>query len=80
MVGRWYYSLNDRETIETLAGLGYESCCWGAQLVGRSYINDDSDSRNTAIFFQLELKGLGRLGKKVDSALEHGILGYESSY
>ena len=80
MVGRWYYSLNDRETIETLAGLGYESCCWGAQLVGRSFINDDSDSRNTAIFFQLELKGLGRLGKKVDSALEHGILGYESSY
>lgn len=80
MVGRWYYSLNDRETIETLAGLGYESCCWGAQLVGRSYINDDGDSRNTAIFFQLELKGLGSLGKKVDSALEHGILGYESSY
>jgi len=80
MVGRWYYSLNDSETIETLAGLGYESCCWGAQLVGRSFINDDSNSRNTAIFLQLELKGLGRLGKKVDSALEHGILGYESSY
>ena len=78
LVGRWYYSLNDRETIETLAGLGYESCCWGAQLLGRSYINDDSDSRNTAVFFQLELKGLGKLGKKVDSALEHGILGYES--
>jgi LPS-assembly protein len=80
MVGRWYYSLKSSETIETLAGLGYESCCWGAQLVGRSFINDDSDSRNTAIFFQLEIKGLGRLGKKVDSALEHGILGYESSY
>jgi LPS-assembly protein len=80
MVGRWYYSLKGSETIETLAGLGYESCCWGAQLVGRSFINNDSDSRNTAIFFQLEIKGLGRLGKKVDSALEHGILGYESSY
>jgi LPS-assembly protein len=80
MVGRWYYSLKGSETIEALAGLGYESCCWGAQLVGRSFINNDSDSRNTAIFFQLEIKGLGRLGKKVDSALEHGILGYESSY
>jgi LPS-assembly protein len=79
LVGRWYYSLDDRETIETLGGLGYESCCWSAQLLGRSYINDDSDSRNTAVFFQLELKGLGKLGKKVDSALEHGILGYESS-
>jgi LPS-assembly protein len=79
LVGRWYYSLDDRTTIETLGGLGYESCCWGAQLVGRSYINDDSGSRNTAVFFQLELKGLGKLGKKVDSALEHGILGYESN-
>ena len=80
MVGRWYYSLNDSTTIETLGGLGYESCCWGAQIVGRSFINDDSGSRNNAVFFQLELKGLGKLGKKVDSALEHGILGYESSY
>ena len=78
LVGRWYYSLDDRETIEMLGGLGYESCCWGAQIVGRSYINNDNDSRNTAVFFQLELKGLGKLGKKVDSALEHGILGYES--
>ena len=77
MVGRWYYSLSDRETIETLGGLGYESCCWGAQILARNYINDDSGSRNTAVFFQLELKGLGKLGKKVDSALEHGILGYE---
>jgi LPS-assembly protein len=79
LVGRWYYSLDDKTTIEALGGLGYESCCWGAQIVGRSYINDDSDSRNNAVVFQLELKGLAKLGKKVDSALEHGILGYESS-
>jgi len=79
MVGRWYYSLDDRETIEALGGLGYESCCWGAQVVGRSYINNDSDSRNNAIFFQLEMKGLGKLGTKVDDALERGILGYESN-
>ena len=78
MVGRWYYSLDDSKTIETLGGLGYESCCWGLQVVGRTFINDDSGSRNNAVFVQLELKGLGRLGKKVDSALEHGILGYES--
>jgi len=78
LVGRWYYSLDDKTTIETLGGLGYESCCWGAQFVARSFINDDSGSRNNAFFFQLELKGLAKLGKKVDSALEHGILGYES--
>ena len=76
MVGRWYYSLDANETIEAIAGLGYESCCWGAQLVGRNYINNDEDDRNTAVFFQVELKGLGILGTKVDDVLERGILGY----
>jgi LPS-assembly protein len=77
MVGRWYYSLDENETLEAIAGLGYESCCWGAQLTGRSYINNDEDDRNTAIFFQVELKGLGTLGTKVDDVLERGILGYQ---
>ncbi|MBT8116642.1 MAG: LPS assembly protein LptD, partial [Gammaproteobacteria bacterium] len=60
-VGRWYYAMDDNETIEALAGLGYERCCWGIQVLGRSYINDDSLERNNAIFIQLELKGLGKL-------------------
>jgi len=78
MVGRWYYSLDDNETLEAIAGLGYESCCWSAQLVGRSYIINNGDDRNSEIFFQLELKGLGILGTKIDDVLERGILGYQS--
>ena len=27
-VGRWVYSLQDRQTIEQLAGIEYKSCCW----------------------------------------------------
>ena len=77
MVGRWYYSLQDRTTLEVLGGLGYESCCWTAQLVGRSYIRS-LNSRQKAVFLQVELKGLGRLINTVDKALERGILGYKS--
>ncbi len=77
MVGRWYYSLKDNTTLEALGGLGYESCCWTVQLVGRSYIRS-LDTRQKAIFLQVELKGLGRLVNTVDKALERGILGYES--
>jgi LPS-assembly protein len=77
MVGRWYYSLKDNTTLEALGGLGYESCCWSAQLVGRSYIRS-LDTRQKAIFLQVELKGLGRLVNTVDRALERGILGYKS--
>jgi LPS-assembly protein len=75
--GRWYYSLLDSQTLEVLGGLGYESCCWTAQLVGRSYVKT-RDTRENAIFLQVELKGLGRLIDTVDKALERGILGYES--
>jgi LPS-assembly protein len=77
-VGRWYYSLKSGATIEALAGIGYESCCWGLQLLGRSYISNTEEDHNNAVFLQLELKGLGKLGTKVDEALERGILGYET--
>jgi LPS-assembly protein len=77
LVGRWNYSLRDKVTLDALAGLGYESCCWTAQLVGRSFVRSLL-TRQQAIFLQLELKGLGRLVNTVDKALERGILGYDS--
>jgi LPS-assembly protein len=77
MVGRWYYSLQDSKTLEALGGLGYESCCWTVQLVGRSFVKN-AKTRSSAVFLQVELKGLGRLVNTVDKALERGILGYES--
>ncbi|HYQ72166.1 MAG TPA: LPS assembly protein LptD [Gammaproteobacteria bacterium] len=80
VVGRWYYSLKASETIEALGGIGYESCCWAAQLLARSYIYNTEDERNNSVFLQLELKGLGKLGTRVDEALERGILGYSSNY
>jgi LPS-assembly protein len=80
VIGRWNYSLDDDQTLEGLAGVGYESCCWNVQLVGRSYVNDEDGDRNTAIFLQVELKGLTSLGNQVDSLLERGILGYQESY
>jgi len=80
IVGRWYYSLQSSETIETLAGIGYESCCWALQLLGQSYINNTEGDYNNSVFLQLELKGLGKLGTKIDEALERGILGYQADY
>jgi LPS-assembly protein len=76
VVGRWYYSVQSSETIEALAGIGYESCCWALQLLAQSYINNTEGDRNNTVFMQLELKGLGKLGTMVDDALERGIFGY----
>lgn len=78
VIGRYYRSLMDNMTLEALAGIEYHSCCWATRMVFRDYINDiNADSRNKAIYFEIELKGLGRFGKKSESLLENSILGYE---
>ena len=80
LVGRWNYSLDDSKTLDTLAGFGYESCCWGLQLVGRSYVNNVNGDSTNAVYAQVEFKGLTSTGSQVDNLLEHGILGYEPGY
>jgi LPS-assembly protein len=79
-IGRWNYALDSRETLEAIGGFGYESCCWAAQLVGRSYVNDEGGDRNTGAYLQVEFKGLTSSGRQVDRLLERGILGYHSVY
>ncbi len=81
IVGRWYRSLKEDQTLETLAGIEYNSCCWATRLLIRDYVNNAfDDDRNLAIFFQVELKGLGNLGQKTDALLERSILGYGSGF
>ena len=46
-------------------------------LVKRNYVNDPSGGSNDTLYFQIELKGLTSFGDRVESVLEHGILGYE---
>ena len=76
LVGRWSHSLPDSTLLEGLGGVEYETCCWIARLVGRSYINNTAGERNTAVLFQIELKGLTSFGDPVSETLRSGILGY----
>ena len=76
-VGRWYHSLQESRTLESLAGLEYESCCWATRFVVRDYIHDVTEQdRNLAFFIQLELKGLGDVGHDADALLRKSVLGY----
>ncbi|QKT04361.1 LPS assembly protein LptD [Ectothiorhodospiraceae bacterium 2226] len=75
-VGRWVYSLQDGQSLETLGGLGYEDCCWGLRVVGRRFLTADGEY-DRAIMLELELKGLSSIGERglMDSLLQDGILG-----
>ncbi len=76
VVGRWNYSIEDRRTLDAFAGFEYGSCCWALRLVARHYVNDLDEESNNALYLQLELKGLTRVGNSISNLLEHGILGY----
>lgn len=84
-VGRVDYSLlNDPSrnatprVTQAIAGLEYKAdCCWAARVVYQRYAIDPT-SVNNAIFFQLELSGLGSLGQDPMGMLNRSIPGYQN--
>ncbi|TPG11824.1 LPS-assembly protein LptD [Rhodanobacter glycinis] len=89
LVGSWTYSVKDRETVEALAGVEYDSCCVSLRLVDRNYVNQayygfgpaptggNINQRDNAIMFEVVFKGLGSSGGQIDPLLRRDILGYQ---
>jgi LPS-assembly protein len=77
-IGQYSYSLLEKEPLEQFVGLEYEACCWRARVVGRRYISRSTGERDSAISFQLELKGLSQRATSPEDLLDRGILGYRS--
>ncbi|MEI2416829.1 LPS-assembly protein LptD [Orrella sp. JC864] len=76
-VGRVDYSLEESRVTQSIAGLEYKGdCCWAARAVLQRYAVSAQDA-NTALFFQLELTGLGSLGTDPMQLLSRSIPGYE---
>ncbi|MDR0934677.1 MAG: LPS-assembly protein LptD [Burkholderiaceae bacterium] len=78
---RWYavgqisYSLPDNKTIESLFGVEYNADCWIGRFVAQRFVTSSMES-NTAFFFQLELKGMSRIGSDPLEILKRSIPGY----
>ena len=79
-VGRYNYSLRDREVLEQFFGLEYESCCWGLRLVTRRYVSTREGTQDSSFGLQLVLKGMASVGTSADRILERGILGYSRDF
>ena len=76
IVGRYYYSLLDKQVLEGIAGVQWESCCVAARLVARRYVRNNRGEMNDSIQLEIELKGLGNAGPDNQSRLRRAILGY----
>jgi LPS-assembly protein len=74
-VARYNYSIQDRKLIEGLGGLEYDGGCWVARIVLHR-LATQTGSSTSAIFFQLELNGLARIGSNPIEMLKRNIPGY----
>ncbi|MGE0484751.1 MAG: LPS-assembly protein LptD [Gammaproteobacteria bacterium] len=80
LVGRWTYSLRDKQSLETVGGVEFESCCWGARIVGRRFLLNAAQEYDTGVFFQVHFRGLGGFGQEARSILRRGIGGYNDPF
>lgn len=76
LIGRWNYSLVDSTSVEALGGFEWNDCCIALRVLARHYVRNREGEKNNALFFELELKGLGSFGRSADDYLERAILGY----
>ena len=74
-VGRYNYSMRDASLVEALAGVEYDGGCWVGRFVMQRFATA-TQRATTAIFFQLELNGLSRLGSNPLDQLRRNIPGY----
>lgn len=79
---RWYgvarvnYSLLERKVAESLLGLEYKADCWVFRVVGQR-IPTATGVATSAIFLQLELNGLSKLGSNPLDVLRTSVPGYQ---
>jgi len=77
MIGRWNYDLENEMTLDSIGGIEYESCCWTARVIARASRSTIADELDHAYMVNLELKGLGTLGQRLEDAVGRDILGTE---
>jgi len=87
VVSRYNLSIQDRRAgdttqkpglIEALLGVEYDGGCWAARMVLQRFATG-AERQNTAVFLQIELNGLGRIGTDPLSALSRSIPNYRPS-
>lgn len=81
VLGRLGYDFGQNKMVQSLLGIGYDSCCWAARVALKRYVVTPDTSGITAtpkysnaILFEVELKGLANFGQT--NRFQQEILGY----
>ncbi len=64
-----------RRLLEGLAGVEYNAGCWAARFVMHRFVSATQEYVN-AMFFQLELNGVSKIGSNPLELLRQNVTGY----
>jgi LPS-assembly protein len=78
LLARANHSLRDRRLLEGLFGVEYNQGCWEFRLVAHRFTTATNQYSNS-FQFQLELKGLSKLGVNPFETIKQNIAGYRRS-
>ena len=82
LIGRYLHDQTNDRSLEQLAGVQWNNCCYGLQLVWREWVDDDDTARidddfnDSGLFLRFVFRGLGGVGQNTDSYFEQTIPGY----
>ncbi len=77
-VGRWYHDLERNRTVESYAGLQYESCCWTVSLVAQRNLSNRFDVNGAQSTNEFE-SGF-HVYFTTRNLLREGLFGYRRPY
>lgn len=77
LVGGYTYSMSQKKTIDSFAGIQWNSCCMAISVLSRHYVYDVKGDSNSAIMFEIQFTGLGSYGQHTGTFLQNAILGYQ---
>ena len=85
--GSMNYSMEANTSVEDMAGIEYDTCCWTVRLIHLRYydnvtgsvpdFNNPNLEREHSTQFQITLKGMGGFGDRITSVMEDMIRGFE---
>ena len=80
VIARWNYSIQNDKTIEALFGYERKSCCWAFRVMARHYLTDELGQSNNGIYVEIQLNGLGSIGRNPRRILNQTISGYQEAF
>ncbi len=79
------HDFTNERLLDSLVGVGYESCCWQASIGYREWVDNrlnnevELQEKKRGIVLQFSLKGLGG-SRQIDNSLYKSMYGYEQNF